>query len=85
MRVRILHVLIIAMLTLVVSDGVAAADPVGDGWAANERGDYVTALRLIKPLAAQGNAAAQDLYGFMYFYGHGVPQSDREAVVSPLF
>ena len=60
--------------------GGAAAGPFEDGVAAYKRGDYATALRLLRPLAAQGNAAAQYLLGLMYGRGDGVPQDDAEAV-----
>jgi hypothetical protein len=49
----------IAILTLVASNGVAFAGPLEDWQAAYDRGDYATALQFIKPLAAQGDAAAQ--------------------------
>ena len=38
------------------------------------------ALRLLRPLADQGNANAQYNLGNMYMDGEGVPQSDAEAV-----
>ena len=44
------------------------------------RGDYATALSLLRPLATQGNADAQCLLGYMYRKGHGVPQDYKEAV-----
>ena len=80
MRVPILRGLMIAILTLVVSNGVAFAGPIEDWQAAYNRGDYATALRLIKPLATQGNADAQTNLGFMYAKGRGVPKDDKEAV-----
>ena len=54
--------------------------PIRDADAAYGRGDYATALRLIRPLADQGNALAQFLLGLMYVEGRGVPQNDAEAV-----
>ena len=44
------------------------------------RGDYARALRLWRPLAEQGHAAAQANLGSMYRNGEGVPQDDAEAV-----
>jgi uncharacterized protein len=79
MRVPILRGLI-AILTLVVSNGVAFAGPLEDWRAAYDRGDYATALRLIKPLATQGNADAQTNLGWMYENGQRVPKDDKEAV-----
>ncbi len=39
--------------------GGAAAGPLEEGFAAYDRGDYATALRLFRPLAEQGDADAQ--------------------------
>ncbi len=36
--------------------------------------DYSTAMREWAPLAAQGNAQAQNMVGYMYRFGQGVPQ-----------
>ena len=51
------------------------------GVEAFNRGDYATALKELRPLAAQGNAAAQALLGMMYEEGQGVPQDDVQAYV----
>jgi len=47
--------------------------------AAYDRGDYPAALRLIKPLADQGNVEAQTLLGRMYQRGDGVTKDHAEA------
>ena len=52
----------------------------GEGVAAYHRGDYATALREWRPLAEQGNAAAQSRLGVMYENGEGVPRDTAEAV-----
>jgi uncharacterized protein len=46
-----------------------------DAGAAYARKDYATALRLLRPLADQGNAHAQNHLGVMYVHGQGVPQN----------
>jgi TPR repeat protein len=51
-----------------------------DGSAALQQKDYPTALRLLQPLADQGNPKAQVLVGRMYFLGWGVPKDEAEAV-----
>jgi len=71
------------LATLVVSLSLAApvlAGPFEDGEAAYERGDYVTALRLMRPLAEQGQTNAQYFIGMMYAIGNGVRQDYVEAV-----
>jgi TPR repeat protein len=45
-----------------------------------DRGEFAVALRLIRPLADQGDPLAQYALGGMYAYGFGVPQSYPEAV-----
>ena len=47
--------------------------------AAYQKGNYPTALRLLRPLADQGDAPAQFNLGIMYYHGRGVRQNDPEA------
>jgi TPR repeat protein len=61
--------------------GVAAAGPFKDGGAAYDQGDYVTAMRLFRPLANQGDALAQTTLGEMYASGKGAPQDYAQALV----
>ena len=61
------------VLSLDVAAPVAAG-PFEDRIAAYRRGDYPTAMGLLRPLADQGNALAQHNLGFMYLNGHGVAQ-----------
>jgi len=51
-----------------------------EGAEAYKRGDYATALRILRQLAEQGNATAQSSLGLMYDKGKGVPQDYKEAV-----
>jgi TPR repeat protein len=67
-------------LSLTVSVGVAVADPFDDSIAAYDRGDYATAVQLLRPLAEQGDAQAQNGLGAMYYNGKGVAQDFKEAV-----
>jgi hypothetical protein len=68
-------------LFVVLSIGATAvwADDVDDGWAAFQKGDYATALKLLMPMAQKGNAVAELDIGIMYFGGKGLPQDRREA------
>ena len=72
------------LATLVVPLSLAApvlAGPSSDGWAAYNRKDYVTALRLWRPLAEQGEAGAQFNIAGMYGRGEGVPQDYVKALM----
>ena len=57
----------------------AGAGPWEDGMAAYNRGDYVPAIRLFRPLAAQGNAKAQSVLGVMFRRGEGVAKNPARA------
>ncbi len=57
----------------------AVAGPWEDGMAAYNRGDYLPAIRLFRPLAEQGNAKAQNVLGVMYRRGEGVARNSLRA------
>ena len=57
------------------------AGPWEDGMVAYNRGDYVPAIRLFRPLAEQGNAKAQNVLGVMYRRGQGVERNSVRAFV----
>jgi len=57
----------------------AFAGPWEEGMAAYNRGDYVPAVRFVRPLAQAGNAKAQALLGVMYRRGEGVARSTATA------
>ena len=76
--VRIIIVAIIFAMSLV---GLAHANSLRDGTAAFAREDYVTAARILGPLAERGNAVAQFYLAFMYANGRGVPQNYVEAAM----
>ena len=69
--------LALAIMALAVS---ADAGPFEEGLAAYKQGDYPTALQFWRPLAEQGNPAAQFNLGFMYGNGRGEAEDDAEAV-----
>ena len=64
---------------LLFSAGSAWAD-LDDAKAAAQRGDFVTLLKELRPLAEQSVAAAQYELGNMHRLGKGVPKDDAEAV-----
>ena len=59
---------------------LAQAGSVVDAAAAEQRGDYGTALRLYRALATDGHAVAQFNLGLMYADGRWVPKDDAQAV-----
>ena len=63
----------------VLGSAGAVAGPWDDGTAAYNRGDYMPAIRLFRPLAEQGNARAQHLIGVMYHKGEGVSRNSVRA------
>src|SRR5258708_8184987 len=73
-----------AIAAVVLASAFAAPVAAGtfeDAVDANARGDYVKALRLIRPLANDGDATAQFNLGLMYVTGHGVQQADSAAAL----
>ena len=65
--------LVLVLVPPVWSDYQAGVD-------AYERGDYEYALQELRPLADQGDAAAQYKMGVMYHKGQGVSQDYQEAM-----
>lgn len=73
--------LIIAVSCLACLPALAAmAQPMKDGARYYLQGDYTRALAIWRPLAAQGNAEAQNNLGLLYLHGKGVPANLTEAV-----
>jgi len=70
---------LVLMLMLSFSHAAIAGD-LEDGFAAVQKGDFATALRLWTPLAEQGVADAQHNLGLMYGNGQGVAQDYKTAV-----
>lgn len=59
---------ILLMLALAVP---LAAGPLEDGYTAYTRGDFATAMRLMRPLADQGDVTAQTVVGLMHYFTYG--------------
>ncbi len=73
----ILAVFVIAIFMLGATP--ACAGDLEDATAARGRGDHAAALRLLRPLANEGNAIAQHNLGVSYYRGEGVAQDEKEA------
>jgi TPR repeat protein len=65
--------------TLFSGIGSALAGPWEDGMVAYNRGDYLPATRLFRPLAEAGNSKAQNQIGLMYRKGEGPAPSPTRA------
>jgi TPR repeat protein len=76
---RKLPVIAGAFVTLILSGAAAVAGPWEDGMVAYNRGDYLPAIKLLRPLAQAGNARAQNVMGVMYRKGEGVARSSAGA------
>lgn len=60
----------------------AAANSVGDGVSAFQRGDDASAMRLLHPFTEKKDARAQSNLGLLYHMGQGVAKDSQEAVRS---
>ena len=76
-RMIVIGAIAIAQLT---GMSAAFAGPWEDGMALYNRGDYMPAIRLVRPLAEKGNARAQHLIGVMYHKGEGVARNSVRAL-----
>jgi TPR repeat protein len=65
----------------ILGSASALAGPWEDGMAAYNRGDYVPAIRLFRPLAEAGNPKAQSVLGAMYRRGQGVARNSARAFI----
>jgi TPR repeat protein len=65
----------------ILGSASAVAGPWEDGMAAYNRGDYVPAIRLFRPLAERGNPKAQNVLGVMYRKGEGVTRNPGRALM----
>jgi TPR repeat protein len=75
---RRLSLSVLAMLLSTVCTAVLAAT-LDEGVAAYQLGDYDAALKIFRPLAEQGNTAAEYNIGQMYRMGRGITRDFAEA------
>ena len=69
----------LAVTVLALGASGAVAGPWEDGMVSYNRGDYVPAIKMFRPLAEAGNAKAQSILGVMYRKGEGVTPSSARA------
>ncbi len=72
--------LLLVLALLLGTQTTVKASQGEEGYAAYKAGNYQKALEKFRPLAKQGNAAAQHSLAVLYHFGQGVPQDDKEAV-----
>ena len=72
--------LLLILVLAVMCSSVARADESDDINEAFKKGNYAQAMKLLLPLASQGDASAQSNLGLMYANGEGVTQDYKEAV-----
>ena len=68
----------LSLLFLLSSSAFAASYEEGKQAYLNK--DYETALKILKPLAEDGDSQAQITMGLMYDYGHGVDKNPAESI-----
>lgn len=73
------HWFIAAYMCCMLGMSTATAAPLEGVAHALGKGDYAQAIKILRPLAAQGNADAQTSLGSMYRIGWGVTQDYQEA------
>jgi len=73
------HSLWIFVLCLICY-GPVRADDFETGRSAYISGDYERALKILQPLAENGDPEAQKIMGIMYDYGHGVEKDPQQAL-----
>jgi TPR repeat protein len=76
-----MHQMTLPLVLLLLAAAPVLAGPREDAEAAYNRGDYMTAVRLLRAPAEAGNPAAQHDLGFMYDKGLGVQQDYAKAAV----
>ena len=71
-KIRITPLVVIIGIVVFITATPMVAQDFEKGLEAYDAGDYVTALNEFQPLAEQGDIAAQNILGIMYFKGKGV-------------
>jgi TPR repeat protein len=66
-----LKYVVAAILLMLSLAAPLAAGSLEDGYTAYTRGDFATAMRLMRPLADQGDVTAQTVVGLTYYFNYG--------------
>src|ERR1051326_6407275 len=79
--IRMKKALQISLLSAIAITARAQSPGGEDALAAYARGDYKTALKLLGPMAEDGNTFAEFTIGKMYVYGEGVSKDPKKGAV----
>lgn len=80
LHLRSLLAAVFAALALTFGLSATAADDLPQSaYDAFDRGDYATALAIVRPLAERGGARPQGALGYLHYFGLGVPEDHTEA------
>jgi hypothetical protein len=74
---RVLQIFLCATIIPAALSGYSS-DAGTDALSAYTKGDYKTALKLLKPMAEQGNTFAEFTIGKMYAYGEGTAKDPKK-------
>ena len=77
MRRYMAMMLILTLTMLILPLSPATGQDMQEVSEAYERGDYATAIELLRPFAEQGDAPAQRNLGLMHYHGEGVAAGPR--------
>lgn len=72
-------IILSTVLVFVFSVSNSVASDLKKGWDEYRNGNYITAKKILMPLAKEGNARAQYAIGFMHQNGHGLQLDTDEA------
>ena len=66
-----LRAIFAAIILVLTFAAPMAAGPLEDGYAAYTRGDFATAMQIMRPLADQGHVTAQTVVGLLFYFNYG--------------
>lgn len=69
---KLLETFFFVLLSTVWAGPAQSGNDLEQGTAAISSKDYAKAIHLLRPMAEQGNAAAQNAVGVLYYQGWGV-------------
>ena len=77
---KALQILFLGAIAIPPLGGARRNGHVSDALTAYTKGDYKTALKLLLPMAEEGNSFAEFTIGKMYVYGEGIPKDPKKGI-----